>query len=97
MAINVSVDLSIKSERLDEFMGILRGALPDTRARKGFQSLSVHQDQERPGRIYLWERWDSRPDYDSYLNWRIETGFMDALEPFVESEPVFSYFDDVDA
>ena len=97
MAINVSVDLSIKSERLDEFMGILRGALPDTRARKGFQSLSVHQDQERPGRIYLWERWDSRPDYDAYLNWRMETGFMDALGPFVEGEPVFSYFDDVDA
>ena len=97
MPINVSIDLSIKPERVDEFIGILRNALPDTRKRKGFQSISVHQDQDRPGRIFLWERWDTRPDYESYTNWRMETGFMEALGPFVESEPVVSYLDDVEA
>ena len=97
MSINVSLDLSVKPERLNEFIGILKEALPDTRKRKGFQSLSVHQDQERQGRIVVWERWDSRPDYESYLNWRMETGFMEALGPFMESDPVFSYFDDVEA
>ena len=78
-------------------MGVLRGALPDTRARKGFQSISVHQDQDRTGRVYFWERWDSRPDFEAYLNWRMETGFMEALGPFLQGEPVFSYFDDVEA
>jgi len=58
----------------------------------------VHQDQDRPGRIFLWERWgDTRPDYESYFNWRMETGIMEALGPFMESEPVFSYLDDVEA
>ncbi len=47
--------------------------------------------------IVLWERWDSRPDYEAYLSWRMETGFMEALGPFMEGDPVFSYFDDVDA
>ena len=97
MAINVSVDLSIKPERLDEFIGILRGALPDTRKRKGFQSISVHRGEEGSGRIFLWERWDTRPEYDAYLNWRMETGFMEALGPFLGGDPVFSYFDDVEA
>ncbi len=97
MAVSVSLDLSIKPERVDEFIGILREALPDTRTRKGFQSITVHRDQDRSGRIFLWERWDTRPDYEAYLNWRMETGFMEALGPFLEGDPVFSYFEDVEA
>ena len=97
MAISVSLDISVKPERVSEFIGILREALPDTRKRKGFQSITVHQDQDRPDRIFLWERWDTRPDYESYLNWRMETGFMEALGPFLTGDPVFSYFEDVEA
>ena len=97
MPINVSIDLSIKPERMDEFIGFLRNILPDTRRRTGFQSISVHRDQERPGRIFVWERWDTKSDQESYFKWRAETGFTEALGAFVESEPVVSFFDDVEA
>lgn len=97
MAITVLLDLDIKPERQEEFFEVLRGALVDTRKRQGFQSITVHKDQDKPGHTLFWERWDTRADHESYMAWRMETGFMDAVGPFVNSEPAMSYLDDVDA
>ena len=95
MAVTALLDLSVKPERHEEFLEILRGALVDTRKRQGFQSITVHKDQDKPGRTLLWERWDTRADHESYIAWRMETGFMEALGPFLSGEPIFSYLDDV--
>jgi len=95
MAVTVYVEFPIHPEKFEEFAGLLRGALSDTRARQGFIDISVHVDQDKPGRTVLWERWESRSDYEAYLQWRTETGFLDTVGPYLCGEPVFAFFDDV--
>jgi quinol monooxygenase YgiN len=44
----------------------------------------------------IYERWDSRPQYEKYLAWRTETGAMDRLQAWVKAPPSIRYFERVD-
>ena len=62
----------------------LSGAVVDTRAFEGNEAIEVYADQENPDLIVLWEKWGARENYDAYLAWRMETGLMDVLAPFMD-------------
>jgi quinol monooxygenase YgiN len=64
----------------------LSAALVDTRAFEGCESIEVYADNEDPDRIVLWEKWAERANYDAYLAWRMETGLMDVLAPFMDTQ-----------
>lgn len=66
-------------------VALLKEALVDTRAFQGNQSIEVYTDQENPDLVILWEKWGARSDYDAYLAWRMETGLMDVLAPFMDT------------
>ena len=55
MAVTVTLALVIKKERLDEFKGVIKDALPDTRAFEGCQSVDVYENQDNPGELFLVE------------------------------------------
>ncbi len=95
MAVTVTLGLQVKLDKLDEFKEALKGALPETRAFSGFQSIAVLEDQDKPGAITLLEVWDAKEDQIKYIAWRTETGFMEALAGMLESEPVIIYHDDL--
>jgi len=63
----------------------LKGALVDTRAFAGNEGIEVYSDQDDPDLVFLWEKWATRADYDAYLAWRMETGLMDVLAPFMDT------------
>lgn len=63
----------------------LRGALVDTRAFAGNEGIETYSDQENPDLVFLWEKWATRADYEAYLAWRMETGLMDVLAPFMDT------------
>jgi quinol monooxygenase YgiN len=88
--------LAIKKERLDEFKGVIKDALPDTRAFDGCQSVDVYENQDKPEEIFLVERWDSKEHQQKYVAWRVETGMMDALGTFLDSPPTFIFYTKLD-
>ena len=51
----------------------------------GNQLIEVYSDQENPDTVFIWEKWDSRGHYDTYLAWRIENGLMDALAAYMDT------------
>ena len=67
------------------FVALLKEALVDTRAFEGNEGIEVYTDQENPDLVVLWEKWRARSDYDAYLAWRMETGLMDVLAPFMDA------------
>lgn len=69
-----------------ELLDTLRVALADTRAFEGCESIETYSDQEEPDRVMLWEKWATRANYDAYLAWRMETGLMDVLAPFMDTQ-----------
>ena len=96
MAVTVTLALAIKNERLDEFKGVIKDALPDTRAFDGCQTVDVYENQDKPGEIFLVERWDSKEHQQKYIAWREETGMMDALGTFLATPPSFAFYTKLD-
>ena len=93
MSILATADFFVKPEKIEEFLALLKAALPDTRGFKGCEHLDTYVNQDEPGHVFLVETWEARSDHQSYLGWRMETGMMDMLEPYVTAPPKFAYFD----
>ena len=70
-----------------EFVALLSAALVDTRARHGAGAMEPYVDSDNPDRVLVWEKWATRADQESYMQWRTETGFAEALEPFLAEPP----------
>lgn len=93
MSVVATVDFFVKPEKLDEFCALLKGALPDTRKFEGCELVEVHEDQDEPGHLHLFERWGERAQHEAYLRWRTETGMLEHIAPYMSAPPAFRYFD----
>jgi quinol monooxygenase YgiN len=91
VAVMVTLELRLKPEKLDEFLGIMTGSLKDTRAYDGCQSVDTYVDTDVAGRVLLVEQWDTRGQQEKYIQWRTDSGMMEALADFVTAPPVISY------
>ena len=66
--------------------GVL-ASLADTRAYKGCELVETYVDADDPDHIILWEKWAERGNQEAYLNWRMETGMIEALAPLLAAPP----------
>jgi|TARA_B110000438_G_C15694233_1_gene598189 quinol monooxygenase YgiN len=88
----ITLEMPVKPDMLEEYLDILKGALVETRSYKGCRSVTTLVDQETSS-ILLVEEWDSVEDQQAYIGWRVETGLIDAISPFMQSELVTRTFD----
>ena len=79
----VIVSFPAKAENLEELKESMRAALPDTRSFDGCLSVDTYVEKST-NTIHLIEDWESLDHQAKYLNWRIETGLLDALDPLLE-------------
>ena len=70
------------------FLELLLPALADTRAFEGCESIETYVDQDNPDHIFLWEKWATRENYEAYLAWRMETGMMELIAPYMDTTAV---------
>ena len=68
--------------KLGELKQLFRDALPDTRAFDGCLAIDVYVE-EGTETIYLVEYWETLEQYEKYLNWRMETGLAEMLDPIL--------------
>ena len=87
----VTVEWPAKPETLSEFLEILRQALVDTRAYEGCENVQTFLE-ESTGSVLLVELWDTGEHQQAYMNWRMETGLMDAIGGYLNSVPVVRTF-----
>lgn len=97
MSFHATLELTAVDGKADELLAVFKKILPDTRARKGCEFVTVHQDQADPNQIVLIERWTTREDDDAYRAWRAGEGKVTDMGGLVAAAPIIRYFDDVDA
>jgi quinol monooxygenase YgiN len=97
MSILVLLEIEAKEGKADEMIDVLAKHLPDTRARTGCESVTVHRDQANPNVVLLVERWATREDDAAYRAWRAGEGAIAEMGPLVAGGRTVRYFDDVDA
>jgi len=69
--------------KLEELKQLFRDALGDTRAFDGCISIDVHVEKDTET-IHLIEYWESLDHYEAYLQWRVENGLAELLNPILE-------------
>ena len=79
----VIVSFTAKSGTLELLKKSMKDALPDTRAYPGCISVDTYIE-ESTNTIHLVEDWETLDDQTNYLNWRIETGLLTALDPILD-------------
>jgi quinol monooxygenase YgiN len=96
MSVIVTALFPTKPEASDDFYSTLVSVLPDTRSYDGCISVTPHRDLDDAARILLIEEWESREKYLAYLQWRVETGLIEAIGPMLAGEPVTSFYSKAD-
>ena len=87
MSHTVLLEINCQTGKGAEFLTALIAALADTRARAGAGVMEPYVDADNPDRLFVWEKWATRADQESYLQWRVETGFLEALAPVLAEPP----------
>lgn len=92
MSVTITLEMPVKPDMLEDYLAILKGALVETRSYKGCISVTTLVDQETSS-VLLIEEWDSVEYQQAYMAWRVETGLIEAISPFMQGELVTRTFD----
>ena len=95
MSMKVVLEFQTTADQVEAVKDLLRTVLPDTRGYEGFESLTVHQNDDTPTSFLLWEQWATRGNYEAYLAWRTETGVLDKLVAMLTEPPTIRFFNHV--
>ena len=85
MSVLVNLEIPVKKERIEDFFDYLRDILVDTRAYEGCIRLDTYHEMEN-SKVLLIEEWEKIENQESYMQWRIETGLVEALTEFLDGE-----------
>ena len=91
MTVLVNLEIPVKKERIEDFFNYLRDILVDTRAYEGCIRLETYHEMEN-SKVLLIEEWEKIENQESYMQWRTETGLVEALEEFIDGELIIKKY-----
>ena len=91
MSVLVNLEIPVKKERIEDFFNYLKDILVDTRAYEGCIRLETYHDMEN-SKVLLIEEWEKIENQESYMQWRTETGLVEALEEFLDGELIIKKY-----
>ena len=80
----VIADFKVKADKVQDMADVFKEALVVTRDFDGSLGIDVYYE-DKTKTYTLIEDWDSLDQYETYLQWRIDTGIADLLNPILES------------
>jgi quinol monooxygenase YgiN len=93
MSINVILEVQSKPETIEELKSTFEAILPDTRSYDGCISVEVIINQDDPLNVILLEVWETREHQEKYIQWRAETGALEALGAMLSQPASIRHFD----
>lgn len=92
MTVIVNLQFPVKPEAKNNFVADFATLLVGTRSRPACHWLYL-TDNSETGQIEAVSMWDSKEAYDEYVNWRRETGALDALADILDGDPVWRFLE----
>ena len=97
MVCTVIVEFQITPETADEFRQAIHEALKETRNRDGNLMCEELHNQDDVCNFVVFQKWASREKYETYLNWRMESGMMEEISHMMTEEPSIRFYDQAEA
>ena len=91
MSVLVNLEIPVKKDRIEDFFDYLRDILVDTRAYEGCIRLDTYHEMEN-SKVLLIEEWEKIENQESYMQWRNETGLVEALTEFLDGELIIKKY-----
>ena len=92
MAVIVNLQFSTQPGKREQAVAFLDKILPDTRSYDGCQWLHSTTNIEDENKWEFFSLWESKEKYDTYLQWRMDSGVMEESAEFLDGEPVWRFF-----
>jgi quinol monooxygenase YgiN len=83
-------ELTIKPEKLEEFLDYTVDNLKISRSYPGNIAFDILIDETRPNRVLFYEVWESAEVQQAYMAWRVQAGDLTTLLAFLDGEPKFT-------
>lgn len=80
----VIADFKVKADKVQEMADVFKEALVVTRDFDGCLGIDVYYEDKNKTYTLI-EDWDSIEQYETYLQWRIDTGIAELLDPILEN------------
>ena len=93
MSVLVLWEVTVKNEHVDNLSDFMKRELHFTRGFDGCNGLTVHSNKDDHNNIVVVQHWDSKENYKSYLDWRMDRGDGKKMENWFVNEPKIRYFD----
>ena len=96
MTVSVLLDGFLKEGERDGFTALLTEKFKVTRTFDGFQTIDLTYNVEDPSNWVITELWDSKEEYQKYLQFRQEDGTLDEVASVCRDAPSVRIFDIVE-
>ena len=96
MTVSVLLEGFLKEGERDGFPALLTEKFKVTRTFDGFQTIDLTYNVEDPSNWVITELWDSKEEYQKYLQFRQEDGTLDEVASVCRDAPSVRIFDIVE-
>lgn len=96
MTVSVLLEGFLKGGERDGFTALLTDKFKVTKTFDGFQTIDLTYNVEDPSNWVITELWDSKEDYQKYLEFRQEDGTLDEVASVCTGAPSVRIFDIVE-
>ena len=96
MTVSVLLEGFLKGGERDGFTALLTDKFKVTKTFDGFQTIDLTYNVEDPSNWVITERWDSKEEYQKYLQFRQEDGTLDEVASVCTGAPSVRIFDIVE-
>ena len=93
MTVSVLLEGFLKEGERDGFTALLTEKFKVTRTFDGFQTIDLTYNVEDPSNWVITELWDSKEEYQKYLQFRQEDGTLDEVASVCRDAPSVRIFD----
>lgn len=87
----IIAELTIKPDRVDEFLDYTVENLKISRAYPGNVEFDILIDETQPDRVIFYEVWESAEAQQAYMAWRVEAGDLTKLLSLLAEDPKFTF------
>lgn len=94
MTVMVTLDFPLITHKAYELINLLNSALVETRKYDGCEGVEAFLQEGGDGLILI-EHWESKTKQEAYLKWRIDTGLVESIQPFLSSPLVIKYYEKI--
>ena len=93
MTVSVLLEGFLNGGERDGFTALLTDKFKVTKTFDGFQTIDLTYNVEDPSNWVITERWDSKEEYQKYLQFRQEDGTLDEVASVCTGAPSVRIFD----